>query len=186
MQVFSEQQRFTRLVNEYQGRFTRFAYSYVQDRGMAEDIVMEAFFYYWERRHELKTDTNVPAYIVTTIKHKCLNYLEHQRVQYQLAENVREIQAWELQTRIFSLQACEPEELFTAEVREIVNKSLTQLPEQTRRIFLMSRYENKSHKEIAGVLGITTKGVEFHISKALKLLREELRDYYPLLIYFFV
>lgn len=58
--------------------------------------------------------------------------------------------------------------LFTAEAQEIVNKTLASLPEQTRRIFIMSRYENKPYKEIAETLGMTTKGVEYHIAQALK------------------
>ena len=53
------------------------------------------------------------------------------------------------------------------------------MPEQTRRIFLMSRRENLSHREIAERLGITPKGVEFHITKANKHLRVLLKDYLP-------
>ncbi|MDR0895390.1 MAG: hypothetical protein LBN06_08865 [Prevotellaceae bacterium] len=53
------------------------------------------------------------------------------------------------------------------------------LPEQTRRIFVMSRYENKPHKEIAALLGLTTKSVEFHISKSTQALRTSLKDYLP-------
>ena len=73
-----------------------------------------------------------------------------------------------------------PEELFTAEAQEIVNKTLATLPEQTRRIFIMSRYENKPYKEIAETLGMTTKGVEYHITQALKKLHINLKDYIPL------
>ena len=59
-------------------------------------------------------------------------------------------------------------EVFTKEIQEIVDRTLDALPEQTRKIFVMSRNENKSHKEIAELLDITTKGVEFHISKATR------------------
>ena len=76
-----------------------------------------------------------------------------------------------------------PEELFTAEAQEIVNKTLASLPEQTRRIFIMSRYENKPYKEIAETLGMTTKGVEYHIAQALKKLHVNLKDYIPLLVF---
>lgn len=57
------------------------------------------------------------------------------------------------------------------------------LPEQTRRIFIMSRYENKPYKEIAETLGMTTKGVEYHIAQALKKLHVNLKDYIPLLVF---
>ena len=86
-------------------------------------------------------------------------------------------------TIISTLEACNPEELFTAEAQEIVNKTLASLPEQTRRIFIMSRYENKPYKEIAETLGMTTKGVEYHIAQALKKLHVNLKDYIPLLVF---
>ncbi|MDL2208295.1 RNA polymerase sigma-70 factor [Parabacteroides sp. OttesenSCG-928-O15] len=186
MEIGSELQSFNKLVTEYQGRFVRFANSYVRDQEVAEDITMDALLYYWEHRHNLAPDSNIPAYILSAIKHKCLNHLQHLRAQEQVMEKLKDIQEWELHTRIISLQACEPEELFTAEAREIIHKSIAALPEQTRRVFLMSRYDNKPHKEIAEALGITPKGVEFHITKALRLLRVSLKDYLPLLIYLFV
>ena len=57
------------------------------------------------------------------------------------------------------------------------------MPLQTKRVFMMSRFEQKSGKEIAEALGITVKGVDYHIAKALKALRISLKDYLPL-IYF--
>jgi RNA polymerase sigma-70 factor (ECF subfamily) len=66
-------------------------------------------------------------------------------------------------------------------MQEIVRRTLAGLPAQTRRIFSLSRYENKSYKEIAAECGMSVKGVEFHIAKALKILRQNLKDYFPLL-----
>ena len=52
-------------------------YSYVRDRTIAEDFVMESFMYYWEHKETLTKDSNIPAYILVTIKNKALNYLHH-------------------------------------------------------------------------------------------------------------
>ena len=82
-----------------------------------------------------------------------------------------------------TLEACNPEKLFTDELQSLVDKALETLPEQTRDIFVRSRYNNQSHKEIAVALGISTKTVEFHITKALKVLRVALKDYFPLLAF---
>lgn len=175
---------FNQLFTDYQGRFIRFANTYVRDTTVAEDITIDALMYYWENHSSLATDSNVPAYILAIIKHKCLNYLQHIHVREEYSELARKHAEWELQTRISTLEACEPYELFTAEAQAIVNKTLAALPEQTRRIFIMSRYHNQSHKEIAETLGMTTKGVEFHISKVLRGLRINLKDYFPLFTYF--
>ncbi|MDR0429757.1 MAG: RNA polymerase sigma-70 factor [Tannerellaceae bacterium] len=182
----TDAEAFNQLFADYQGRFIRFAHSYVRDVAVAEDFAMEAFMHYWENRHSFKQESNVPAYILTIIKNKCLNYLQHIQVREQAAGRIKDQAAWELQTRISTLEACNPTELFSAEAMEIVQNTLEAMPVRTREIFMMSRYQNKSYKEIATQLNLTEKGVEFHISKALKLLRHHLKDYLPVFIYLFL
>ena len=157
---------FNQLFTDYKGRFTRFAQTYVRNTAVAEDIVIDSLVYYWENRQRLDENTNIPAYVLTVIKHKCLNHLQQQQIHKDI-------------------EACNPNELFNAEAMEIVNRTLAKLPARTREIFIMSRMKNMSHKEIAAKLDITTKGVEFHISKALKELRISLKDYLPVFLYLF-
>ena len=175
----------SRLLESYKGRFISFANSYVQEFSVAEDFTMEAFMDYWEMREMLQPDSNVPAYILTLINHKCLNHLKRKQLQEDVSQRLRTVAEWELNLQISSLEVCEPTELFTTEIKEIVNRTLQQLPEQTRRVFLMSRFENKTRKEIADELNMTSKGVEYHISKALTALRVNLKDYYTILLFLF-
>ena len=91
----------------------------------------------------------------------------------------------ELNIRISTLEACDPEEIFSHEIRTIIHNTLQSMPAQTRRIFEMSRFENKTVKEIAEETNITAKGVEYHITKALKVLRINLKDYLPLFYFLF-
>lgn len=177
MEASEDLKTFNQLFADYQGRFIRFANSYVRDLAVAEDITVESLMYYWENRLTLPQNTNIPAYVLTTIKHKCINYLEHLRVREEYSEKMQAHAAWELNVRISTLEACDPEELFTKEIQELVDKTLASLPEQTRKVFQLSRYENKSQKEISTLLGITTKGVEYHISKALAALRAVLKEH---------
>lgn len=177
---------FNHFVNEYQQRFIRFASTYLRDEMGAEDIVMESFMYYWENRNRLPENVNSPAYVLTTVKHKCIDKLRQQQMGQEVLGDHGELYSWELASRIVTLENFEPHEVFTDEIRLLVEKALGKLPEQTRRIFFMSRYENKTHNEIADSQGMTTKGVEFHISKALKLLRLELKDYLPFSFLFFL
>lgn len=176
---------FNQFFTDYQQRFVSFACSYVHDEVIAEDIVIESMMYYWENKERLPGDTNIPAYVLTTIKHKCVDHLRHQQVRQDTSDEIYQLYFWELSTRIATLEDFEPASVFTSEILEIVRKTLDSLPEQTRRIFVMSRYENKSHKEIAETVGMTVKGVEFHITKATKVLRLTLQDYLPASILFF-
>ena len=149
---------FNQLYKEFQRRFVRFANTYVRDLTTAEDITIEAM----------------------------MNYLRHQQIHEEYSDKIKDYYEWELNTRIATLQACEPYELFISEIQELVQQTLTDMPEKTRTIFMLSRYENKSYKEIAVLMNITPKGVDFHINKALKMLQTNLKDYFPLFLYFFM
>ncbi|MDR1381479.1 MAG: RNA polymerase sigma-70 factor [Tannerella sp.] len=177
---------FNLLYTDYRERFIRFAYTYIHDTSVAEDITADAFAYYWEKQDALPPDTHAPAYIFGIIRNKCLTYLQHEHVRDIVEEKLRSHAEWKLRTQVETLEACDPEELFTAEIQAIVDRTLTALPKQTRRIFIMSRYRNLSYHEIAERSDMTVKGVEFHISKALKQLRINLKDYLPAFLYLFI
>ena len=96
----------------------------------------------------------------------------------------------ELDIRISTLEACNPEDIFSTEVQQIVTATLALLPEQTRRVFEMSRFENKTNKEIAEIMGISESTVATQLSLAVKFMREQLMKHYDkvitLLLAFFV
>lgn len=169
--------QFNKLVTSHQQRFIRFACTYTQDEDAAEDAVMESFMSLWEKRTQLPADTNVISYVLTAIKNKALNHLKHQEIVAQAAAEMKSIDNWALQTRIQTLSAFNPDDLYSKEIMEIVHKTLEELSPTTRRIFILSRMEGKPYKEIAEEMEMTDKGVEFHISRALKVLRIALKDY---------
>lgn len=164
--------------------FIRFAQSYVVDEETAEDIVMDSFVYFWERRDEIDTGGNVSAYILTVVKHKCLDWLRRQQVKQTVREQILDDAQWELEMNIATLEAIDPNRIYEEEFQELVRHSLMLLPEKTRRIFMLSRMENKSYGEIAEVVGLSQKSVEFHMSKALRQLRHDLKDYFLLFLLF--
>ena len=120
---------FNQLFASYQERFIHFANTYVRDRAVAEDITTDSFIYYWENRRSLEQESNIPAYILTVIKHKCLNYLQHVQVREEVTEKMKKLAEWELQSRITTLEDCNPNDLFSSEAMGIVNKTLSMLPE---------------------------------------------------------
>lgn len=180
--VKTEREDFTTLFERCRKPFTQFAYSYMRDWEVAEDIFSEAMVQYWMKRDELDVDTNPRAYILTLVKHLSLNYLRHQQVRITVEEELFQSAERELAFRIRTLQDCDPQELFSEELQLLVRQTLQRLPEQTRLIFFKSRMEGKKNSEIAEEIGISQKTVEYHVSQALKALRKQLKDYLPLFL----
>ncbi len=167
----------TDVFQKKQERFILFAYSYVRDRQEAEDIVMNAFTTLWEKKEQLQSHTNISALLLTAIKNRCLNHIEHLQVKLKAEKKINDIKQKEITLRIASLEACNPDKIFCSEIQNLLNRTISSLPDTSKRVFIMSRREEMSNKEIAEQLNISVKTVEFHITKSLKILKEKLRDY---------
>lgn len=161
-----------------------FTKSYVHDDMVAEDIVSESLVKYWKAISKNEGEIT-EALLLTILKNKSLDYLRHKAVHDAAIENLIELNNQELNIRISTLEICNPEEIFSDEIQTIIQRTLQSLPEQTRRVFEMSRFENKTAKEIADETNLTVKGVEYHITKSLKALRIGLKDYLPLFYFIF-
>lgn len=174
---------FNSIYTTYYRRAFLFTLSYVHNDLVAEDIVSEAIIYLWElsKKQEIPS---IEAVLITYIRSKSLNYLKHLQVQENVYQNLTDKGQRELEIRISTLEACDPKEVMSEELRSKVKTLLAGMPEKTRIAFISDRLDGKSHKEIAEELGISVKGVEYHISKAVKLLRDNLKEYAPFLIFF--
>lgn len=176
---------FNSIYTTYYRRAFLFTLSYVHNDLVAEDIVSEAIIYLWElsKKQEIPS---IEAVLITYIRSKSLNYLKHLQVQENVYQNLTDKGQRELEIRISTLEACDPKEVMSEELRSKVKTLLAGMPEKTRIAFISDRLDGKSHKEIAEELGISVKGVEYHISKAVKLLRDNLKEYAPFLIIFYL
>ncbi|WP_099146554.1 RNA polymerase sigma-70 factor [Bacteroides sp. KFT8] len=172
---------FNNLHIRYYRRCVMFAKSYVCDTMQAEDFVSEAMLVLWEHMASGEPVDNALPFLFSVIRNKVLHFLRHESVKSQVHEHIEGDTLRELQFRISTLEACDPQLLYSQEVQNILKQSLEQMSKQTRQVFFLSRFRGMSNKEIAQELGITVKGVDYHISKALKLLRVDLKDYLPLL-----
>lgn len=183
MDSFSSVHYFNKLFNDYYDRFVRFASGYVRERQVAEDFVSEAFTTYWENKEDLLPDTKPHAYILSIIKNKCINYLQHLQVRQRAEKEINAHAEWLLSTRINTLQACDPDFIFSDEIQKIVESTLNKLPQKTRQVFILNRYQGLSYRDIASQMDLSIKAIEFHISKALSQLRFSLRDFIYLLLF---
>ena len=157
---------FNSIYTSYYRKSYLFAFSYVHNEQVAEDIVSEAIIHLWELSKEREIPS-VEAILITYIRSKALNYLKHIQARENVIQNLQDRGQRELEIRISTLEACDPNEILSEELRAKV-KTL----------------DGKTYREIADELGMSVKGVEYHIGKAIKILRENLKDYAPCLILF--
>lgn len=178
---------FAKVYTSYFKKSFKFAKSYVLDDLVAEDIASESLIKLWDvMKNNPLTEDEILPYLLTILKNKSLDYLKHIEVERNAFDKITDWQQVDLDLRINSLESFEVDSLYIKEMFSILKKSLKTLPNSTQQIFKMSRFQNKSNKEIAEKMGITVKGVEFHITKALKVLRVALKDYLPLFYFFFL
>ena len=164
---------FSEIYTSYYKRSFLFVKSYVRDDMVAEDIVSDALINLWETTKKEKVEHPLSLLLVI-LKNESLNYLKHLEVKQTASESISSKMTRDLNYRLSTLQACDPEEMFSSEITRIVQETLQSLPEQTRR----------SVKEIAEELSISPKSVEYHITKSLKYLRISLKEY--LFVFYFM
>jgi RNA polymerase sigma-70 factor (ECF subfamily) len=172
------------IYNRYIQRLYYFIHEYVPYDDIVENIIQETMMVLWVKRSELAADTNLGAYLFTIAKNNCLYKLRDRRYQQQLFQSV-EISELELKLNMDAIEVLDTSQLTFSEMEHIIENTLEQLPPQCRKVFKLSRFENRKNKEIAEELGISEKTVEGHITKALKVLRSALKDYLPFITFLF-
>ena len=157
---------FQKLFNTCYGDLCHYAATILKDMDEAEDVVQGVFLKIWENRNELDIKHNVRSYLFRTVYHKCINQLEHRVVKLKYQDHGK---------RERSLDVQHPE-VFPQEVEDNIKQAIGKLPPQCRKVFLLSRYEELRYSEIAHKLNISVNTVENQVSKALKILRAELKN----------
>ena len=175
----SIQKQFGYLYNQYRQRFVIIARRYVRDRMVAEDIVADSFVTFWNNRDKISSDANLPAYILTTVKNNCLNWLHSQQIHYRIEEQIATSQSRVIDASIRSLNAMDPNQLFAEDVQKIVAEAIRKMPELTKEVFISSRSKGLTYAEIAEELGISHRRVVSEMQSALALMRKALKDYIP-------
>jgi len=144
------------------------AIRYVKDQKTAEDLVQDLFVDIWKKRENLNINTSLIGYLQRSIVNKSLNWIRSQRVQIEDIDSVKST----------SDNTADAQDLIEkTELEEHITKVIDGLPEKCRLVFVMSRFDLLSYKEIGKKLDISTKTVENQISKALRILRSEMKNF---------
>lgn len=171
-----EKKAFEAVYNEFFGILFHLGLHYLHDEKAAEEIVQDTFMKLWEIRSTLNDQINIRNFLYTITKNNCLNHLRNQKISMKHLENMKYL---EMQ---FNYEALEKlgNYLQFEELRNKIDQAISQLPEEVIETFRLSRFEELSYKQIAEKQGISVKTVEARISKALKILRIELKDFLPM------
>jgi len=142
-------------------------------KSAAEDLVQETFVKFWLGRHKFDIQKNIQAYLNGMLKNNIINYF-HQ-------EQRKKTTAFHDDEEVLDNETSEYLEFNN--LHEFYEQSLLKLPQKCREVFILSR-KGYSLKEISASMNISEKTVEAHISKALKILRVEMKDYIAFAVLF--
>ena len=157
---------YTEIYNRYFSLLYLHALKRLRDEEAARDLIQDLFTTLWIKREVLTTRTNLSNYLYTAVRNGVFNFIAHQKVASRYIN--------ELPDKI------EPSECITdhlareRQLTALIEKEIAELPEKMREIFLLSRVEGLSHKEIAERLGISELTVKTQVKNALRILRGKL------------
>lgn len=174
--VSDDQEAFRTLFYQFFAPLCVFAHRYIDDRSTCEDIVQETFLKLWKNRKNQEINISLRNFLVSNVKNNCIDHLRKKDLFLRYADKQK-------QKYIFSSQNFE-EIHATSELEQLIENAINKLPSHIKEVFEKNRFEGMSYREIAEENQISIKTVESYMSKALKSLREDLKDYLPFLYLF--
>lgn len=170
----SDENVFEQVFRLHYQRLCNYAAGIVADTDEAEEVVQQLFVNVWEKRMTLEITLSLKSYLYRAVHNACLNKLKQQKVRKLYAdEHIKNSdEAYEHTSQT----------IVKTELEKQIHTAINTLPEQCRMVFKLSRFEEMKYAEIATHLGISVKTVENHMGKALRIMREQLKDYLPMII----
>lgn len=166
-------EEFKEIFKEYYSDLCLYALKYVADPNTSKDIVQDVLIRFWEENDKLLNKNLVKSYLFKSVKNRSLNYLKREKrntgLDQFLFDSVVELESSENDNAVSTITV--------SNLRKELERAIEDMPEQRRKIFRMSRFENLKHKEIAEELNISPKTVETQIYRSLNFLRKELKHY---------
>lgn len=149
------------------------AYEFVKDTFVSETIVDDLIFHIWERRETIIISISLKAYLIRAVRNRCINYLNLEREKRELTFSSMTVE--QKKQTLYSESLEYPlGTLLEQELEYEITRAIEKLPNDSRKVFLMSRWEGKRYIQIANELGISVNTVKYHIKNALARLSEDL------------
>ena len=181
--ISGDEPSFEQVYRYYYPRLIYFARQYILDAEASKNIVQDVFTELWDKRDTFYPDTNLQAWLFTVTKNKSLKVISQLKSR-QNYDNF--IKARQLDINYQSLSDFDTSNIIFEELHAKIEFTLGKLSPACRKVFEMSRFEDKKNREIALELNLSIKTVEAQISKALRTLKAGLKDYLPLFYILFL
>lgn len=156
---------FQQLFEYYSFPLFKFAIGYLKSKELSEDLVQEVFLKIWNNRKDIKTNTSFQSYLFTIALNAVRKYFNKVSQQNDYKHQVL--------IDLSNIQSDLDKNLDYESLLEKLDEFISQMPEKRREVFIKKKFEEKSLKEIAEELSITPKTVEYHITEAMKYLKNE-------------
>ena len=166
--IEGDEEAFKLLFFKYQTKLYAFSLKILASKEEAEEIVQEVFLKIWKSRHLLDVEKSFQAFLFTIARNHIYN---------QLSKKVSESTYKNHKATTYESKNSTAETTDYQELNNIVLSRVGEMPEKRKKVFLMSRYEGHSNKEIASTMQISLSTVENHLNKALKTLKNHLQIY---------
>lgn len=167
----------------YHGRLVLFARKFTGDLQSAQDLVQDVFLNLWEKAETININSSPKAYLFQSVRNSCLNYKRHINIRHTVEDELTlKISLSEQMT--YSDFNDPYYSLLELELQRKIEEVINSLPEKCLEVYKLSRQNCLHNKEIAEKLGISVKMVEKHISRALSVIRCELKEYLGILLVF--
>lgn len=156
---------FQKIFEYYSTPLFKFAFGYLKSKEIAEDVVQEVFLKIWNNRKNIKTNTSFQSYLFTIALNTVRKYFNKLSLQNEFKHHI----LIDISKNQIDFDKNSDFQSLLDKLDDLINR----MPEKRREVFIKKKYEEKSLKEIAEELTITTKTVEYHITEAMKYLKKE-------------
>jgi RNA polymerase sigma-70 factor (family 1) len=164
-----DEQALELLFKKYYASLVRFAKEIVKSKDQAEDMVQEVFVKIWDKRKSISINSQAKSYLFVAVKNHCFNQLKINERKYWMDEGMEDD---------IRISTTEGHSMIDAkQLEQQIRIAIDSLPPKCGLIFKMSRFEEKTYKEIAEILGLSIKTIENQMGKALMLMRGSLASY---------
>ncbi len=171
--VNDDEKAFEKLFGLFYPSLSIYAKRYIEDQAVREDIVQDVFVALWEGRKKLQITTSIRSYLIFSVRNHCLNYLRKEGLNRHYQEFISKEQL---------LSAEEQDVYLLSELHDLLESALAKLPDTYRIVFEMHNMEGKDYAEIAEALNISVRTVKRYKSQVVDILKDELKDYLPLML----